>query len=124
MTMLDKNNNIDVYFRTGCENSHLDLKKEKAWENLNKKRKNRKMTTFSIAASIVILLGVLSTPFFRSNQEVVIPNEAFKRKKLEEYERKMAGTYEETKICYDCNGYLLHIEKNQAPENQYIQKFY
>ena len=122
--MLDKINNIDVYFRTGCENLHFDLNKEKAWEKLNQKRNKKTFNKFSIAASIVILAGIISGNIFQTKQNVIIPNEAFKRMKLEEYERKMAGTYIEPKICYDCNGSVLLHKNNEAPENQYIQNLY
>lgn len=116
--------NIDYYFKLSNKQIHIDFDKNKSWQKLIHKRNKKKMITLSIAASVTIIFGLLIPTVFQLSHEAIIPNEAFKRKKLEEYERKMAGTYEDTEFCFDCNGLLFKTEKKQAPDYQYIQMIY
>jgi hypothetical protein len=117
--MKQQTNNIDVYFKTGVENFSFGFNKEKAWERLNKKRDRKNKIKYATLLTIVVIAGLLFTFNLRQKEEEYITNEFQKRQKLEEYERKLAGKYEEVKICYDCYGFTMKSEVKQAPEYQY-----
>lgn len=121
--MKQQDNNIDVFFRSGVENSTLELDKKKAWKKLeNKRSKKRIELIVSIAVALVCIGIFLTIPTKKTDPAFQISNEFYKRQKLEEYEKKLSGTYEETILCYDCNNEFINPQYKQVPEEQWILK--
>ena len=113
-----QNNNIDIYIKTQLENTSIPFNKEKGWDKLENKRKQHKvhkLLSYSIAASILLALFFIIKP--KHNTKPAIVNEFQKRQKLEEFEKKLSGTYIEIKFCFDCNGTIMKSKIKQVPED-------
>ena len=120
-------NNIDTYIKLRVDSNTLYLDKDKAWEKLKSKRTilTKRFYSVFVAAAAVLIIGII----------IIIPNNTTKeksnlmsvfekRQKLNEYERKISGTYIETLICYNCTGKFLKTQIKQVPENQIILNVY
>ncbi len=111
-------NNIDVYIKAELENSSILFNKEEGWRRLEKKRKQHKThSIISYAAAISLILIAIFLVKTRYDSKPHIVNEFQKRQKLQEYEKKLSGTYIEIEFCFDCNGTIMKSEIKQVPED-------
>ncbi len=112
-------NNLDLYFKSRVEKTFLDFDKQKAWERLQGKRANATIKYAFISIIVLLLAGfilLISNVTFESSEYIMSDFE--KRQKLNEYETKIAGTYVETLLCFDCSGEIMKSEVKQVSENQ------
>lgn len=116
--MSQQNNNIDIFLKAQLENVSIALDKEKSWEKLENKRKYhraQKLLSYALAASIVLAAFFIVKPRYTTKPQIV--NEFEKRQKLEEFEKKLSGTYIELEFCFDCNGTIMKSKIKQVPED-------
>jgi hypothetical protein len=117
---------IDAYIKSKLDSLQLDLDKDKAWSRLAKKRIRYRITSFSVAAAAVLLLGIflITVPDYTPGETKSTMSELEKRQKLHEYERRMSGTYKETLICEDCSGVYLKSSIKEVPQHPWILQVY
>lgn len=119
-------NNIDTYIKLRVDSSTLYLDKEKAWKKLESKRTilTKKLYSVLSAVAAVLILVIIIIPYSTTKENPNLMSDFEKRQKLNEYERKISGTYTETLICYDCSGKFLKTQIKQVPEGQIILNGY
>lgn len=111
--------NLDMYFKSKVDKALLDFNKEKAWERLQQKRTHVAIKYVLISIGALLLAGfimLILNKSFESSEYIMSDFE--KRQKLNEYETKIAGTYVETLLCYDCVGEIMTSQVKQVSENQ------
>lgn len=116
--------NLDKYIKTEIVEAESGFNNDQGWQHLVAKQKViflKRTAVIGICAATFI--GILIFSWQTRLEPVSTISEYEKRKKLEEYEQKLSGTYEEIIICADCNGQVFKIEIKQVPENQSIIRF-
>ena len=107
------------------DETSLGFSNDLGWQKLAEKQKALfKKRIAIIGMCAVTFIGMLIFSWQTRLEPVNRTSEYEKRKKLEEYEQKLSGTYEEIIICSDCSGQVYKIEIKQVPENPSIIMFY